>query len=287
MKLAPGGGISFFLRYFVVPFSLVFFSLSIILAKTSAIKISVCRRKMNPSKMKKKSEKALCHQFRLSNTTPRGNLKIQKLIDLDHLPSAVLSQVGPCWRKHKPDARAPPLINDVCVYIFRDKFWPRDRQNRHSKNFRSSSFTKNPTNPNEYYTHMYISGYFICIYKKPAFIFNLKVIYIFKWSRRAFSFSTDTTIIKYIYISLCARTYNITLTSDRYRTPRGPFRSLSDLLAQCIVVTGQRAVLAPAGHVKYTCAVGTCVILYRYNVYYHYTVFDDDIHLPVSSRPFF
>lgn len=54
MKLAPGGGISFFLRYFVVPFSLVFFSLSIILAKTSAIKISVCRRKMNPSKMKKK-----------------------------------------------------------------------------------------------------------------------------------------------------------------------------------------------------------------------------------------
>lgn len=53
---------------------------------------------------------------------------------------------------------------------------------------------------------------------------NVKVIYIFKWFRCAlFNFSSDTTIIKYIYISKCACTafkHNVNVGS--ISNPAGP-----------------------------------------------------------------
>jgi len=67
---------------------------------------------------------------------------------------------------------APPLVNGVCVYIFRDKFWPRDLKNRHSKNLELFIFYEKSNESEQIlYTHI-----IMCIYIKLSIMLYICII---------------------------------------------------------------------------------------------------------------
>lgn len=156
MKLAPGASIPFFtprrfvFAVFISLFPLLYptpyrYSITLLAAKTSAIKISVFPdiRENECMKKKRKTDKEQRHQFRLYYRTAvrRRGLKISKLIDLDRLPSAVLSQVGVATGQRDTNQTRERHSYKRCSVFLKTKFGcARPTKQTHSQRTSNSNF---------------------------------------------------------------------------------------------------------------------------------------------------